>query len=409
MAFITNVGILNSTNDAYDRITGTSINDTVTYTSATAGVTVSLAIVGAQATGGSGFDELIGIENVLGSTFGDILQGNASNNIINGSGGIDTATYANATGGVKVDLSTSSIQNTISAGNDTLIDIENLIGSGFDDLLIGSSVANAISGGGGNDIIFGSNGNDLLDGGAGAQDTVNYSMLGPVKLGAQGTVNKGSLGVDQLVGVETIVGFSLGGDVIDLSLAGTAATGGAAATGAVVNLANSASPNVSFSVLNGAATLALQFTVSQFEDVIGTAFNDSITGNTSNNNIRGGLGKDTLTGFGGINSIDTFEFTSLADSLAANFDVITDYQAGDRLDRPGVFNTVLTSASLFTSFTAIPTTFAANTSLAFKLTTGPVGTYVAFNDNTAGFNAALDSIVFLQGYSISSSNTVTIV
>ena len=406
MAFITNVGVLNSTNDAYDRITGTSSNDTVAYTTATAGVTVSLAIVGAQATGGSGFDELIGIENILGSNFGDILQGNASNNIINGNGGIDTATYANATGGVKVDLSTSLIQNTISAGNDTLINIENLIGSGFDDLLIGSSVANAISGGGGNDIIYGSNGNDLLDGGAGAHDTVNYSMLGPVKLGAQGSVSKGSLGVDQLVGVEKIVGFSLGGDLIDLSPAGTAATGGA-----VVNLANSASPNVNFSVLNGTATLALQFTVSQFEDVIGTAFNDSITGNTSNNNIRGGLGKDTLTGFGGISSIDTFQFTSFADSLAASFDVITDYQAGDRLDRPGVFSPaiVLTSASTYTAFTAIPSTFAANTSLAFKLTTGPVGTYVAFNDNTAGFNAALDSIVFLQGYNISSSNTVTIV
>ena len=406
MAFITAAGQLASTTDAYDRITGTSGNDTVTYTgaSATAGVTVSLAIVGAQATGGSGFDELIGIENILGSIYGDILQGNASNNIINGNGGIDTASYANATGGVKIDLSTSLIQNTISAGNDTLLSIENLIGSGFDDLLIGGSVNNAISGGSGNDIIYGSNGNDLLDGGAGAHDTANYSMLGPVRLGAQGTVSKGGLGVDQLVGVEKIVGFSLGGDVIDLSLAGTAGTGGA-----VVNLASSASPNVSFSVLNGAATLALQFTVSQFEDVIGTAFNDSITGNTSNNNIRGGSGKDTLTGFGGINSIDTFQFTSLTDSLAANFDVITDYLAGDRLDRPGVFNTVLTSASLYTSFTGIPSTFAANSSLAFRLTTGPVGTYVAFNDITAGFNAALDSIVFLQGYTISSSNTVTIV
>ncbi len=401
MAFITGVGPLASTNDAYDRITGTSTNDTVAYTTATAGVTVSLAIVGTQATGGSGFDELIGIENVLGSSFGDILQGNASNNIINGHGGIDTASYANATGGVRVDLSSSLIQNTISAGNDTLLSIENLIGSGFDDLLIGSSVNNAISGGDGNDIIFASNGNDLLDGGAGAHDTVNYSMVGPVTLGAQGSVSKGSLGVDQLVGVEKIVGFSLGGDLIDLSLAGTSATGGA-----VVNLANSASPNVSFSVLSGGATLALQFTVSQFEDVIGTAFNDSITGNTSNNKIKGGSGKDTLTGFGGI---DTFQFTSLADSLAANFDVITDYLAGDVLDRPGAFPATLTSAPLFSSFAAIPTTFAANSSLAFRLTTGPVGTYVAFNDSTAGFNAALDSIVFLSGYTISATNTVTIV
>jgi hypothetical protein len=126
-------GLLASTNDPYDRITGTSANDTVDYSSATGGVTVSLSISGAQATGGTGFDELIGIENILGSAFGDILQGNSSNNFINGAAGIDTVSYANAINIVKIDLSITTAQNTINAGADTLLNIENLIGSNFAD------------------------------------------------------------------------------------------------------------------------------------------------------------------------------------------------------------------------------------------------------------------------------------
>jgi len=403
MGFFTGSGPINSTNDPYDRINGISTNDTVVYTSAISGVTVSLSITGAQATGGSGFDELIGIENILGSAFGDILQGTAFNNVINGAGGFDTVSYANATGSVRVDLSSTAMQNTINAGMDTLLNIENLIGSSFDDILIGSTANNSISGGNGNDSIFASNGNDLLDGGAGLMDRVSYSMLGPVKLGAQGVVNKGTAGTDQLVGVEQIVGSSLAGDLIDLSLAGTSSTGGAS-----VDLASSASPNLSFSVLSGTSTLSLGFTVSQFENVIGTAFNDAIAGNSSDNILRGGKGKDSLRGNGGN---DTFEFTAFTDSLAANFDTITDYSVGDKLDRPGLFSpaVVLSSAAVYASFAFLPTTLAANTSIAFKLSSGPAGTYIAFNDSTVGFNSSLDSIVFLQGYNISATQKVTIV
>ncbi len=60
---------------------GAAGNDTVSYAFASAGVTVSLASAGAQATGGSGSDTLISIENLIGSGFNDSLTGNAGNNV----------------------------------------------------------------------------------------------------------------------------------------------------------------------------------------------------------------------------------------------------------------------------------------------------------------------------------------
>ena len=53
------------------------------------------------------------------------------------------------------------------AGSDTLIGIENLTGSSFNDALTGDGNANMLSGGAGNDTLDGGAGNDTLDGGAG--------------------------------------------------------------------------------------------------------------------------------------------------------------------------------------------------------------------------------------------------
>jgi Ca2+-binding RTX toxin-like protein len=79
-------------NNSLDGRTGT---DTVSYAyglSGTTGVTVSLALATAQATGGSGTDTLISIENLTGSSYNDLLTGNAGANILDGGSGIDTMT-----------------------------------------------------------------------------------------------------------------------------------------------------------------------------------------------------------------------------------------------------------------------------------------------------------------------------
>jgi Ca2+-binding RTX toxin-like protein len=113
-------------------------------------------------------DTLINIEKLIGSAFNDTLEGNAGANTLTGGAGIDTVSYEHATGGVTVNLATTSAQNTVGAGYDTLSGFENLTGSQFNDTLTGTTGANAIIGGAGDDKITGGGGADTLTGGADA-------------------------------------------------------------------------------------------------------------------------------------------------------------------------------------------------------------------------------------------------
>lgn len=83
-----------------DSIVGTeALNDTLSYEQAASrGVSVNLSITKAQNTGGSSIDTIVGIENLVGSVFGDNLTGNAGNNKLSGLSGNDVLT-----GGVGAD------------------------------------------------------------------------------------------------------------------------------------------------------------------------------------------------------------------------------------------------------------------------------------------------------------------
>jgi Ca2+-binding RTX toxin-like protein len=141
--------------------------DTASYAASPSGVTVSL--VTATGSGGDAQDDtLVNIENLTGSNFNDTLEGNGGNNVLVGGAGTDTLSYEHATAGVTVSLAVTAAQNTGSAGSDTVSGFENLFGSAFDDLLTGSSAANVINGLGGNDVLIGGGGADTLTGGAGA-------------------------------------------------------------------------------------------------------------------------------------------------------------------------------------------------------------------------------------------------
>ena len=127
-------------------------------------------------------DGLAGNDILIGSTGNDTLIGGVGNDEIFGGNGSDTASYANATGSVMVDLSIASPQITGGAGTDTLTKIENLIGSRFKDLLTGTGGNNQLDGGAGADSLLGGSGADLLYGGIG-----NDTLMG-------------GLGKDQLMG-----------------------------------------------------------------------------------------------------------------------------------------------------------------------------------------------------------------
>lgn len=118
-----------------------------------------------------------GDDTLYGFTGDDLIDGGAGNDLINGGGGRDTASYLDSAARVVVTLELNgSAQNTRGAGIDTLVSIESLTGSDFNDLLIGNAGANTLRGGigddrliggAGSDNLYGSAGNDRLTGGAG--------------------------------------------------------------------------------------------------------------------------------------------------------------------------------------------------------------------------------------------------
>src|SRR6266508_1344598 len=168
-----------------DTLNGGADTDTLTYAGFTGGITVSLAVTTAQATGGAGSETVSAFENLTGGSGGDKLTGTTTANTLNGGAGndqliggdgddvltggagTDSANYSTATTGVTVNLSLTTAQNTVGAGTDTITEVENAAGSASADTLTGSSAANTLRGAGGDDSLSGGGGDDVLKGGAG--------------------------------------------------------------------------------------------------------------------------------------------------------------------------------------------------------------------------------------------------
>jgi Ca2+-binding RTX toxin-like protein len=122
---------------------------------------------------GAGGDDLL----VGGSGQGDDTYDGGDDN--------DTVTYASATQGITVSLLAGTASGS-EIDTDTLVQIENVIAGAGADVVVGDTNANELSGGDGDDILdgylghdtlkggadrdslFGNNGNDILDGGEGA-------------------------------------------------------------------------------------------------------------------------------------------------------------------------------------------------------------------------------------------------
>jgi Ca2+-binding RTX toxin-like protein len=175
--------------------------DTAFYGDSNAGVSVNLE-AGRGFGGSAAGDTLISIENLFGSehndlligtVFGNELHGQGGNDILKGGGGADrldggngndhleggagadvldggpgsdTASYAGSPSGVTVLLYNGNKWGGDAEG-DTLISIENLIGSQHNDSLRGDDNANSLLGDLGNDVLLGYGGADLLMGGDG--------------------------------------------------------------------------------------------------------------------------------------------------------------------------------------------------------------------------------------------------
>ncbi len=163
-------------NGGANRLDGGGGIDTASYAGAAVGVVVGLDLAGPQNTR-SGVDTLVAIENLLGSAFNDTLHGNAGSNVLNGGAGTDTASYARAAAAVTVNLAIAGAQATGGAGSDTLVAIENLLGSAFADRLTGNSGANRLDGGAGNDTLAGGAGADVFRFATAPNGTTNADLV----------------------------------------------------------------------------------------------------------------------------------------------------------------------------------------------------------------------------------------
>ena len=83
-------------------------------------------------TGGEVGDFLAGDEDgdtLNGGLGDDLLDGSAGDDLLDGDAGSDTVRFQTATGGVVVDLAATGPQNTMGAGIDTLLGVENALGT----------------------------------------------------------------------------------------------------------------------------------------------------------------------------------------------------------------------------------------------------------------------------------------
>ena len=210
-----------------------------------------------NATGGSGDDTISGnaAANVLNGNGGDdqlfgldgndTLIGGVGADVLDGGGGFDFASYEHATAGVRAALMFTAFLNGGEAAGDSYSSIEGLIGSGFDDLLVGNGSANILRGLAGGDYLYGLGGDDVLVGGAGG-DYLN-----------------GGTGFD----------FA--------SYEG----------GPVGVFASLTTPGRNTGDARGDTYVSI-------EGLIGTSFNDQLTGDLGANELRGGGGDDALAGLG---------------------------------------------------------------------------------------------------------------
>ncbi|MBY0485555.1 calcium-binding protein [Nitrosomonas sp.] len=319
--------------------------DRVHYWNASSAVTVNLAT--GSASGGEGNDILKGIEGITGSYYNDILIGDDNNNffegivgkdtivgglgddylwggedndvlvggdgndyldggtendsldggdgddqlvgglgtdILTGGKGFDWANYTDAFSSITVNLATGLASG--GSGNDTLSEIEGVIGSNENDKLTGNANDNTLNGGWGDDVLMGGLGNDTLLGDKGF-DWASYSDAASA------------------VTVDLALGTASGGSGDDA--------------------------------------------LSGIEAVIGSKFGDTLTGDANDNTLKGGAGNDMLDGKEGFNTLiggsgnDIFKFTT-----TGHIDTINDYNvANDTIQlENAVFTALKTTGTL---------------------------------------------------------------
>lgn len=327
-------------------------NDTITVENGIAGHVVRLY-------GGAGDDTLTGgVENTF-------IVGGSGADMIDGGEGRDTVSYASSDAGVYVNLTNGKARGGEAAG-DTVVNVENVVGSNFNDELRGSGEVNSLSGGKGDDILSGAVGGDDLSGGAGS-DTVDYHYSNEgvkvdLSLQAKGASGRGKQDGagghaegDILSGIENIKGSKFddelrgsdevswrgkqltagentlvggkGNDVLEGLGGADKLIGGSGRDTASYESSDAAvSVNLATGEASGGDATGDMF--SSIEDLKGSDHNDHLVGDGSANIITGGKGDDTIEGGAGADIIVGGEGSDTASYEGSSSGVIVNLGKG---------------------------------------------------------------------------------
>ena len=344
-----------------DILEGGAITDTlngdnsnrVTYRNATgAGVTVDFIAGTAVGAVGSdaGNDTLVNFNQVQGSSFGDTLlgsnrtdvteqfEGRGGNDTIDGRGGFDIVRYGSATAGVTVNLVTGTATGA-GVGTDTLLNIEGVFGSAFNDTLTGGNAANGVTVSDGLSEVFrGEAGNDTIDGGQG-YDRVDYtsSTAGVIVVlndTLDGSASDGLGGTDVLRNIEGVRGSAFNDTLTGSNSAAFESFEGREGNDTINGMGGidradyqNSRAGVTVNLASGVASDGYggTDTLSNIENVRGSRdFNDVITGSAADNKLEGLGGNDTLIGGAGNDTLiggtgnDTYEVREAGDVVVEN-------------------------------------------------------------------------------------------
>jgi Ca2+-binding RTX toxin-like protein len=264
-------------------ITGTSHNDTINATSTVAGQ--SFPTDGEDVINGDGGRDTIG-----GLAGNDTLNGGKGADTLMGGAGSDTYIVDNAmdvvdeTGTNGIDRVQSSITFSLSDATHAKGDIENLTLIGTSAINgTGNALDNVITGNSGDNILAGLAGADSLDGGLGIDTATYAASAAAVRVSlAAGTASGGDAEGDTLFNFESLTGSNFD-DILEGNAGANVLVGGAgidtvsyanATVGVTVNLGTMSAQNT-----GGAGS----DTLSGFENLTGSQFNDSLTGTNAAN------------------------------------------------------------------------------------------------------------------------------
>lgn len=345
-----------------DLIDGLAGNDTIT------GLDGNDTLIGGTGRdtlfGMGGFDLLdggAGNDKLYGGAGDDVLRpdgGAIGSDYVDGGDGIDTVDYSNSAGtrGVRIDLRITGVQDTLGAGRDTIINVENVTGTKFADTLTGTLGDNLLSGGAGNDTLYGLAGQDRMFGGAGNDKLYGgdgNDIISPDDDGVGNDLVDGGTGYNT---VSYFRSAATSGVRVDLNLTTAQNTIGAG-TDTILNItavvgtiyADTLIGSVRDDYFNGDDGADI-LTGGAGNDVLLGGFGngaDTIDGGSGDDKMNGGNGADSLVGGAGVDRIrggseadvmsggaggDIFYFSGSpfnSDSTTAAMDQISDFTSAE--------------------------------------------------------------------------------